>query len=378
MKAKVARGVVFGILSGIAAAAVMEATRPLGGQASVIDWDAVRRHARRRLRQDWPMEPAERDRLADRYAALAADMRQPLFDVVGGPAFEIAPFQPLGRIEWIDLNVEIIRRVLDPVIAEAGIPRSRLTDTGQAAIDRYTGGMLSFLSYRVLGQFDPQLMGREPVAPTGLYLVEPNVAQWEQEAELPGDDLRRWLILHETTHAWQFQAHPWLIQYMNSALEELLALAGHRRQGAARLISLTVGLPSQWATVRRMQATMSLIEGYSNLVMTLAGRRVLDSYDALEAAYRKRSDQKSPLEALFWKLTGLDLKLQQYRNGEAFSRAVYEAHGMATLNLAWESAANLPRADELARPEKWVSRVTRGNVGARLASPGRRKPLPYG
>ncbi|HEX6350883.1 MAG TPA: zinc-dependent metalloprotease [Candidatus Dormibacteraeota bacterium] len=367
MKAKVARGVAFGILSGIAAAAVMEATRPLGGKASVIDWDAVRRHARRHLREDWPMPAEERERLAGEYARLAADVRRPLFDVVGGPTLEFSPFTPLGRIEWIDLNVEIIRRVLDPVIEEAGIPRSRLTDAGQVGIDRYTGTVLSFLSSRVLGQFDPQLMGREPVAPTGLYLVEPNVAQWQAEAGLPGDDLRRWLILHETTHAWQFQAHPWLVQHMNAALEEILALAGHRRQGAARLLSLTVGLPGQWATVRRMQATMSLIEGYSNLVMTLAGRRVLDSYDALEAAYRKRSDQKSPLEALFWKLTGLDLKLQQYRNGEAFSRAVYEAHGMATLNLAWESAENLPRAEELGRPEKWVSRVTRGT--RRLSAP---------
>jgi coenzyme F420 biosynthesis associated uncharacterized protein len=211
-------------------------------------------------------------------------------------------------------------------------------------------------------------MGREPVGATGLYLVEPNIAQWEAEAEVPGEDLRRWLILHESTHAWQFQAHPWLVTHLNGALEELLAVATHRRQGPARLISLTVGLPSQWATVRRLQATMSLIEGYSNLVMGLAGRRMLASYDALDAAYRKRSEQKSPLEVLFWKLTGLDLKLEQYRSGEAFSRAVYDAHGMRVLNLAWEMEANLPRPEELARPEKWVARVTG-------AAPGRRRAL---
>ncbi len=369
MKSKVARGIGIGILSGLAAAAVVEATRPLGGKAAVIDWDAVRRYARRRLKDEGPLTASRRSELAAHYAALAADVRDPLFDVVGGPPIEMSPFQPLGRIEWVDLNVEIIRRVLGPVIEEAGIPRSRLTDAGQAAIDRYVATVLAFLSSRVLGQFDPQLMGREPVAATGLYLVEPNVAQWEAEAEVPGDDLRRWLILHESTHAWQFQAHPWLVGHLNGALEELLALAGHRRQGVARFLGLTVGLPNQWATVRRMQATMSLIEGYSNLVMGLAGRRVLASYDALDAAYRKRSDQKSPLEVLFWKLTGLDLKLEQYRNGEAFSRAVYDAHGMQVLNLAWESEANLPRADELARPERWVARVT----GA-----GHRSPSPLG
>jgi len=367
MKSKVARGVAVGILSGLAAAAMVEATRPLGGKAAVIDWDAVRRHAGRRLKDEAPLPADRRSELAAHYASLAADVRDALFDVVGGPRVEMSPFQPLGRIEWVDLNVEIIRRVLDPVIQEAGLPRSRLTDAGQAAIDRYVATVLAFLSSRVLGQFDPQLMGREPVAATGLFLVEPNVAQWEAEAEVPGDDLRRWLILHESTHAWQFQAHPWLVAHLNGALEELLALAGHRRQGVARLIGLTVGLPNQWATIRRMQATMSLIEGYSNLVMGLAGRRVLASYDALDAAYRKRSGQKSPLEVLFWKLTGLDMKLEQYRSGEAFSRAVYDAHGMRVLNLAWESEANLPRADELARPEKWVARVT--GAGDKTPSP---------
>ena len=59
VKSKVARGVAFGILSGLAAAAVVEATRPLGGNAAVIDWDAVRRYARRRLKDESPF-PAER------------------------------------------------------------------------------------------------------------------------------------------------------------------------------------------------------------------------------------------------------------------------------------------------------------------------------
>jgi coenzyme F420 biosynthesis associated uncharacterized protein len=369
VKKKVARGFAVGILSGLAVAVVAEAARPLGGPAEVVDWDAVRRHARRRLKDDGPLPAAEKAKLAARYARLAADVHQPLFDVVGGPAIEMSAFEPLGRIEWVDVNVDIIRRVLDPVIAEAGIPRSRITDAGQAAVDRYVSTLLVFLSSRVLGQFDPQLMGREPIAPTGLYLVEPNVAQWEAEAQLAGDDLRRWLILHESTHAWQFQAHPWLIGHMNDALEQLLAVAGHRRRGAARLVGMTIGLPSQWATVRRMQATMSLIEGYSNLVMSLAGRRVLDSYDALDAAYRKRGDQKSPLEVLFWKVTGLDMKLEQYRRGEAFSRAVYEAHGMEVLNRAWESEANLPRPEELLRPEQWVARVSGRAAGHRRALP---------
>ena len=45
---------------------------------------------------------------------------------------------------------------------------------------------------------------------------------WQQHAKLPDEDLRRWLILHEMTHAWQFAAHPWLRRYMEESMRELI------------------------------------------------------------------------------------------------------------------------------------------------------------
>ena len=52
-------------------------------------------------------------------------------------------------------------------------------------VNRYLALMLEFLSRRVLGQFDPQLLGREPVQ-HGLYLVEPNVSDWERPSRRTG------------------------------------------------------------------------------------------------------------------------------------------------------------------------------------------------
>jgi putative hydrolase len=102
---------------------------------------------------------------------------------------------------------------------------------------------------------------------------------------------------------------------------------------------------------------MSLVEGYSNLVMNELGAKLLPGFQQLEEAYQKRSANKSVLDQLIWKLTGLDLKLQQYRKGEAFARAVYDAHGMKALNLAWTGPDQMPRLDELAAPERWYRRV---------------------
>ena len=109
--------------------------------------------------------------------------------------------------------------------------------------------------------------------------------------------------------------------------------------------------------MRQMQGTMSLIEGYSNLVMNELGAKLLPGFAKLEEAYRKRSSNKSVLDQLVWKLTGLDLKLQQYRRGEAFARAIYDAHGMKALNIAWEGPGQMPRLEELAKPEDWYRRV---------------------
>jgi len=348
----------YGVLAGLATAAVAEAVRPRGGTAVLVDWDEVRNAARARLEE--PATPATSLAPArKRYRAMAANLEKPLLDFVGGlPAgVELPRFEAVDREGWLDLNLNILRRVIDPVIEQGRVPNSLIVQVGRAGIDRYVGFMLGFLGRRVLGQYDPQLLGAEPVAPDGLYLVETNVEEWAQKAELPGEDLRRWLILHEMTHAWQFAAHPWLRAHMEQSLKVLLDSTSRKASPAARVAAFAGVLPAQWKVMRQMQGTMSLVEGYSNLVMNELGTQLLPGFERLEEAYRTRSSSKSVLELLIWKLSGLDLKLQQYRRGEAFAKAVYDAHGMKALNLAWEGPQTMPGLDELSNPEGWYRRV---------------------
>lgn len=356
------RGVLIGVLSGAAAAVVAEAVRPRGPGGRPIDWEEVRRLTERRTAAAGRLTPTESRQAAAGYNEAAAEVLDPLLKAVGSlpPGVSLPPFQALDRPGWVDLNLDILSRVVEPLLEANPVPSSLLLDVGRAGIDRYLAILLDFLSHRVLGQFDPNLLGREPITAdtTGLYLVETNVAAWERDAGLPGGQLRRWLILHESTHAWQFLGHPWLPEHMNSMVEEMLAMAG--RSGAdpvRRVAGMFMRIPSQLALVRRMQATMTLIEGYSNLVMDVVGREVLPEFDRLEQAYQERAGKRSSLEMLFWKATGLDLKLRQYEVGERFCVAVHSAHGMDALNLAWTSAEHMPRADEFQDPESWYRRV---------------------
>src|SRR5216683_8219590 len=236
VRRRVGRAALYGVLAGLATAAVAEAVRPRGGTAVLVDWAEVRNAARARLE-----EPASRaTSLAaaeKRYRAMAAKLEKPLLDFVGGlPAgVELPSFAAVDREGWLDLNLNILRRVIDPVLEQGRVPNSLIVQVGRAGIDRYVGFMLGFLGRRVLGHYDPQLLGAERVAADGLYLVEANVEEWAQKAELPGEDLRRWLILHEMTHAWQFAAHPWLRADMEQSIKVLLESTTKKVPLAARI-----------------------------------------------------------------------------------------------------------------------------------------------
>jgi coenzyme F420 biosynthesis associated uncharacterized protein len=358
MRRSVGRAAIYGALIGLATAAVAEAVRPRGGTAVLIDWEQVRRAARARLETP-SLDRYELEAAAKGYRAMAGELEKPFLKFVGGlPKGKSLPqFEALDRVGWLDLNLGILRRVIDPVLEAGRVPNSLLMEVGRTGVDHYVAFMLSFIGRRVLGQYDPQLLGAEPVRGEGLYLVETNVEEWGRRAELPGQDLRRWLILHEMTHAWQFAAHPWLRGYMDASMRVLLDSVTKTAAPVARIAAFAGVLPAQWRVMRQVQGTMSVVEGYSNLVMNELGSKVLAGFDQLEAAYRQRSSGKSPLEVLIWKLTGLDLKLQQYRRGEAFCRAVFDEHGMKVLNLVWNSEAHMPRLEELARPDVWYRRV---------------------
>ena len=350
-------------------AAVAEAVRPRGGSSLLLDWDEVRRTALARM-ENAGEPPARLATAAASYRQLADKLEKPLLDFVGPlpKGVTLPPFVALDREGWLDLNLDIFRRVVDPVLESGRMPNSLLVEAGRAGVNRYVGYILAFIGRRVLGQYDPQLLGAEPIGGEGLYLVETNVADWERQADLPADDLRRWLILHEMTHAWQFAAHPWLRRYMEESVMTLIDAITRKGPAVTRFAAFAGVLPGQWRVMREVQGTMSVVEGYSNLVMNRLGVRLLPGFERLEKAYRDRSSGKSAFEVLVWKLTGLDLKLQQYKSGEAFCQAVFDRYGLSVLNRVWDGPEMMPTLRELRDPDAWHRRVDTKPIARRKTS----------
>ncbi|MDQ6883139.1 MAG: zinc-dependent metalloprotease [Candidatus Dormibacteraeota bacterium] len=358
------RALAWGVAIGVGAVMLRELVRPREQATELIDWGKVEEVALGRCGE--AREVAVDRALADAYHTIAAELEPILTEALGsGTAVIGSRLYPgltaVGRRQWVRFNIRIFRQMFAPLERlQRMIPGSFMVSLGSRSISRYLGLMLGLLSRRVLGQYDPALLGHEPLETNSLILVEPNLQAWAKKDSLPVDELRRWLAMHEMTHAWEFRAHPWLQAYLEGLLAQVLIgnLGDGRRPNTLELIrTLTVGVGQQWKAINKMQAAMSLLEGYSNLVMNDIGRRQLPHFALLETAYRRRQEQRTPLERAFLRLTGMEMKMRQYVQGERFCRAVQEAGGKQLLSRVWEGEAMLPTLAEVQRPQLWVERV---------------------
>jgi coenzyme F420 biosynthesis associated uncharacterized protein len=124
--------------------------------------------------------------------------------------------------------------------------------------------------------------------------------------------------------------------------------------------------PEQRRLFRETQAVMSLLEGFSDYVMDEVGRDLVPDVERISARFHERRERRSPFERAIMRLTGMDLKLEQYKKGERFVRAVAASGGPAALRRLWEGPDTLPQHGEIDEPSRWIDRV--------LASPPRTQP----
>jgi putative hydrolase len=116
--------------------------------------------------------------------------------------------------------------------------------------------------------------------------------------------------------------------------------------------------------MRRLQAVMAVVEGYSEHVMDAVGERVLPGYEKLRDAMDRRRASRSAPAKILERLLGLDLKMRQYVVGKKFCDAVEQKHGIETLNRVWEGPELLPTLSELDHPDTWVSRIRNERAAA--------------
>lgn len=324
------------------------------------------------------------------------DSLQPDFDELTAEAEELvaeatglrsltgpARARVVDRAGWIRANIASFRRLLRPLTDRfaARLAAGPLAPVSRAVTGAEVGGMLGWMSTRVLGQYD--LLVVESEHPEGrpddqdiVYYVGTNVLAIEKRYAFPPREFRLWLALHEVTHRAQFTGVPWMRAHFLSLVERTLSavdpdprrfLAAVRRAAeelrAGRnpldeggIVAL-VASPEQRELLGQLQGLMSLLEGHGDVAMNRAGGGRIPSAPRFERVLRQRRASLGPLARQVQKLVGIEAKLRQYELGERFVAAVEAAGGRELFDRVWEAPWFLPDLDEVRDPGRWIERV---------------------
>ncbi len=319
----------------------------------------------------------------------------------GTPDLGGTPVLIVDRPGWIKANVAGFREVLRPLLDKmqarrANVPGSAvISAVGGKVTGVEVGMLLSFLSSRVLGQYEtfapathdlpagPATLEPGTAQQGRLLLVAPNIVHVERELDVAPHDFRLWVCLHEETHRTQFSAVPWLRDHIEGEIQSFLAetevdpatllervrealqslggrdgAEGEDRPEVGRSMLEIVQTPTQREILSRLTAVMSLLEGHADYVMDGVGPEVVPTVAEIREKFqRRRQHGAGRIDLALRKLLGLDAKLRQYKDGERFVNAVVRQVGMTGFNRVWTSPNTLPTRQEIADPEKWVARV---------------------
>ena len=294
------------------------------------------------------------------------------------------PGEAIDRGEWAragignlrDLAAGLERRLAEGISLPGPLGGIIRSIAGRAA-GAEAGAAVGLAARRVLGQYDVSLGGteREP----RLLLVEPNLEATHRELGGDAEAFLQWVALHESTHALQFAGVGWLRPHLSELLDGLIEASAAGLDGARlrelgrRLITSdprkTVrGLlrgelaralagPEQAEALDRLQAAMSVVEGYAEHVMDRADPGRAAEFTALRRKVEERRQTRGGLGEAIARLLGMELKMRQYRLGKAFCDAVCDEGGINALNQVWTAPDALPSLHELESPHAWLGRL---------------------
>ncbi|MGZ4494808.1 MAG: zinc-dependent metalloprotease [Nocardioides sp.] len=356
--------------------------------STMIDWDLAVSTA---SRMAGPGPDITRSQADEVVAALRADAQRstPLVREFTGLVAEqrTAPVLVVDRAGWIRANAAGFADVISPLLEKVqhrmrerkGGPSPLAESLGSKVTGLEVGGLLGFMSSKVLGQFDPFFTPPGPEAADAagrMLLVAPNIVHTERELGVDPADFRLWVCLHEETHRVQFTAVPWMRDHLRAEIGRLIgevdpdpgrvaAMMGEavKRVGDVVRGSDDVSLmdlfatPTQREILDRMTGVMSLLEGHADVVMDSVGPAVIPSVESIRRAFNERRKGTGPLDRLLRRLLGLEAKMAQYRDGAAFCRAVIDRVGMEGFNAVWAEPDHLPTKAEIGDPSAWVARV---------------------
>ena len=381
-------GFIVGSALGAAATVLGRRAEQVARAGGLVDWAGVERTAIGRLRRAPGALPLEELRAAEPHYRQAMERIVPALSAALETELPgvVERSEVVDRAGWVRANTTSFAALIGHLEAElldqvmppgGGLAKATMALANRWVTTRQLGILLGFMGQRVLGQYDLALLTAE-ATPGKLLFVEENVRQTARNLDVPIDAFRTWIALHETTHAFEFEAHPWLRPYLAGRLERQLQLFSRDASSLGREAMRGLGralrgedtdarhwlermmTDEQRRLFRETQAVMSLLEGFGDHVMDEVGKELVPGVARISERFHARRERRTPFERAMLRITGMDLKLEQYKKGEKFVEAIHRDGGAAALRRLWDGPETLPTADEIEIPSRWLARMGLG------------------
>jgi len=305
---------------------------------------------------------------------------------------ELFAVEAVRRARWVELNVQGLQELLEPVAARMSeaMSQAQLGELGTGAGDQgpmlagmlqqmaplllgvQVGLVLGDLAQRLLSQFDLAV----PRSSGGLLFVVSNIARFERDWSLDQKELRTYVAVHEVAHGFGL-GRPWVRGHVRDLVQDLVAHADvdvsaltqqvenldptdaealSRAYDNLGNVFATASTPEQHLRVARLRAFMALVESFADHVTERVARSLLPSHARIEEALTRHREGRHSDRALE-RLLGLDMTEEHYALGRAFCERVVEQTSEATLSRVWGAPESLPSMPELEEPTLWLSRM---------------------
>ncbi len=282
----------------------------------------------------------------------------------------------VDRSTWAKANAQAFSIMLVPFVKPAfekiqqKKPHADL-DKLKEGLAFEVGAVLSFLSTKVLGQYEPYAALAGYGQPGGrLMLLAPNVVSVERELNVEPEDFRLWVCLHEQTHRVQFAAAPWLRDYFLAKITELgdsaastfdlkdafraAAQARAEESGQGRAHPVKEATAKARKIASELTAIMSLLEGHANVVMDAVDAQIVPTVKTIRRRFNRRSSTQKFLTKLIYRLLGMNKRWRSTAMGRS-------SFSILWMRSAWNASTSCGSGPRTCRPSGRFTTPTPGS-----------------
>jgi putative hydrolase len=248
---------------------------------------------------------------------------------------------------------------------------------GPALVSASAGSLIGHLGQRAMGQYDLPVPRNSPEVLVVPHTIDATAAEWE----VPVDDLRLWVLVHElSTHAVltrphvgkrmvtllidfaaAFRPNPEAIADQFASLESMTDLS--QLQEMAQSLSdpdLVLSLmrsPAHELLIPQFDALVASILGYVAHIVDVICSQLVASHPAIKICFRKRWTEGAPADRFMERLLGLEITERTLNRGDRFVDGIVTRAGDEGLARLWADELDLPTAAEVEAPGLWLARI---------------------